>query len=412
MVKVITFGCRLNLYESDIIKNFLAQTKSDNITVINSCAVTNEAERQVKQSIRRVYRENSEQEIIVVGCAAELNPEIYKKMPGVVKVLGNKEKLQYRNYLNCNHKLEKIRKEKSEVIFLSFQNRSRPFVQIQNGCNHSCTFCCITHARGENKSVPITSIVEQVRLLVRNGHKEIVLTGVNITGFGVDLPGNPSLGSMIRRLLNLVPELKRLRLSSIDVAEIDNELFNIIVNEPRLMPHIHISAQSGDNMILKRMKRRHNREKIIEFCAQVRKNRPEVVFGADMIAGFPTESEEMFKNSYDVIIEAGITYLHVFPYSNKNGTPASRMPQVAVNVRKERAKRLRKLGENQLKSFYRSQIGSTHEIIIEKENFGRAQNFALVKFEGSYDVGNTIKVKIINSKEDKYLVGVEDNAHL
>ncbi|MBQ4875142.1 MAG: tRNA (N(6)-L-threonylcarbamoyladenosine(37)-C(2))-methylthiotransferase MtaB [Rickettsiaceae bacterium H1] len=404
MIKIITFGCRLNFYESEVIKNSLEKTNVKNLTIIHSCAVTNEAERQVQQTIRREHRTNSERKIIVVGCAVELDKEKYEKMPGVIKVLSNKEKLNHKNYSSGN----KIFENEHSIIVPYFGNRSRAFVQIQNGCNHSCTFCAITHARGNNRSIPITDIINQVKILLENGHKEIVLTGVDITDFGSDLPGKPSLGSMIKRLLNTLPNLQRLRLSSVDVAEIDKELFDLIVSEKRLMPHIHISAQSGDDMILKRMKRRHNRRQIIDFCQKVKEKRPEVVFGADMISGFPTETEEMFENSYNLILEAGIIYLHVFPYSPKMGTAAARMPQVDPRVKKNRAKLLRELGSKQMQKFYKSQLDCEHEVILEKKNYGRAQNFSLIRLNQSGKIGSLVKTKIIGNNKDQYLIGITD----
>ncbi len=361
MTDIITFGCRLNFYESEIIKRSVKLAGREDVIVINSCAVTNEAERQVKQSIRKAYRENPGKKIIVVGCAAQLNPEKYNEMPEVSKVLGNNEKLSYKNYLD-DDEVEAV--TDTPINMPTFQDRARAFVQIQNGCNHDCTFCCITHARGANKSVPIANIVSQVQALIEHGHHEIVLTGVDITDFGGDLPGKPSLGALVKRLLNTVPQLQRLRLSSIDVAEIDHELFQLITTEKRLMPHIHISAQSGDDMILKRMKRRHNRQQIIEFCHEVRKKRPDVVFGADIIAGFPTETDDMFQNTYRMVQQANITYLHVFPYSSRNGTPAARMPQVDGALKKRRAKALRDLGRESVINFYQKQIGTEHEIIL------------------------------------------------
>ena len=405
MVDIITFGCRLNFYESEIIKNAVKKADRQDVIVINSCAVTNEAERQVKQAIRKAYRENPDKKIIVAGCAAQLHPEEYNKMPEVSQVLGNEEKLSYKSYLEHNTDVDIT--DDQEILVPNFQERSRAFVQVQNGCNHDCTFCCITHARGNNKSVPIANIVSQVQTLIDNDHQEIVLTGVDITDFGGDLPGQPSLGAMIKRLLNTVPQLQRLRLSSIDVAEIDDELFQLIINEERLMPHIHISAQSGDNMILKRMKRRHNRNQVIDFCQEVRNKRPEVVFGADIIAGFPTETDHMFENTYDMINKAGITYLHVFPYSSRSNTPAARMPQVDNHIKKHRAKVLRDFGKNAVMNFYQQQIGSEQEVILEKDNYGRSRNFAMVKIENidSNTTSSTFKVKITNNNVDRYLVG-------
>lgn len=405
MTKVITFGCRLNFYESGIIQEALKKANRQDVIVIHSCAVTNEAEKKVKQAIRKSHREHPEKKIIVAGCAAQLNPEEYLNMAGVSQVLGNKEKLLHKNYLLEKDSVSSITPTQDEPTVPNFQDRSRAFVQVQNGCNHDCTFCAITHARGRNRSIPIGHIVYQTQELIKNGHQEIVLTGVDITDFGQDLPGKPSLGSMVRRLLNLTPELTRLRLSSIDVAEIDDELFNLIINEQRLVPHIHISAQSGDNMILKRMKRRHNRDQIISFCHKVKKHRPEVTFGADIIAGFPTETDKMFDNTCSMIQEANIVYLHVFPYSAKTGTAAARMPQVSMELRKQRAKILRDINKISLINFYQSQINTEHEVIIEKNNYGRSRNFAVVKLDTTDIMGDIVNVKIIGNQEDKFLLG-------
>ncbi len=404
MAEIITFGCRLNFYESDVINSNLDNKNLKDLVIIHSCSVTHEAERQVKQAIRKVHRSEPQKKIIVIGCAVELHKKKYEEIEGVVKVLGNKEKFDYHKYLP-NELAKTANTSKAKTQKPTIQKRSRAFVQIQNGCNHSCTFCAITNARGQNKSATIYDIIQQVESLLENGHKEIVLTGVDISDFGSDLPGDCNLAILIKRMLNTLPELKRLRLSSIDVAEINDDLFNLIATEKRIMPHIHISAQSGDNMILKRMKRRHNRQQVIDFCKRMHGIRPEVVFGADMIAGFPTETDEMFTNSHNMLVEAGITYLHIFPYSPRDGTAAARMPQVENNVKKERAKLLRNLGAKRTEAFYRSQIGSIHEVIIEKPYYGRAQNFALVKVNNTLNVGDVVKVKITDSDKSNNLIG-------
>ncbi len=392
MKRVVTFGCRLNVYESEIIQNNLSQINDENIIVVNSCAVTNEAERQVGQAIRRIHRENPEKKIIVAGCAAQLNPTKYADMPGVYKVLGNEEKLKSESYSGSTkilvNNIDSV-KEASVHLIKGFQDRVRAFVQVQNGCNHECTFCCITHARGPNRSIGIGEIVNQVRTLVANGYNEIVFTGVDITDFGADLPGKPNLAKLIKRLLMHVPELKRLRLSSVDVAEIDEELLDIIVHEQRLMPHIHISLQSGDNMILKRMKRRHNREQVIEFCNYIRSKRASVVFGADIITGFPTETREMFQNTIDLLTDTQLTYLHVFPFSAREGTPAARMPQLDKSIRKERARELIVIGKRYENDLYKSLIGKIQKVVVERNGYGRAENFALIKFNN-----NTEEVKV------------------
>lgn len=315
---IITFGCRLNIYESEIIRDNLQKSGLENVTVINTCAVTKQAEKQARQAIRRLKKEHPEKRIIVTGCAAQNTPEMFASMKEVDKVIGNEEKLSDKNY---NFDEERVIvndimsvKETANHLVKSFEGKARAFIQVQNGCDHRCTFCMIPFGRGNSRSVPIGVIVEQVRSLHASGYQEIVLTGVDVTAYGADLPGAPTFAQMIRRLLALVPELQRLRLSSIDVAEIDDDLFELMAHNKRLMPHFHISLQAGDNMILKRMKRRHNREQVIDFCHKLRSLRPEVSFGADIIAGFPTETDEMFENTRTLIAEAGIQYLHVFPY--------------------------------------------------------------------------------------------------
>ena len=396
MQKVITFGCRLNLYESSIIEDALDKSDRKNVIVINSCAVTNEAERQVKRAIRKAHKENPDAEIIVVGCAVDLNPDEYRKMAGVTLVLNNKSKLDYRNYV----------KDRSAIIGESNryipQKRARAFVKIQDGCNHSCTFCSITHARGNNISVPVNDVVEQIRILVENGYNEVVLTGVDIADYGLDC--NSSLAQLVQRIINVVRNLPRIRLSSIDVAEIDEALFTLIASEPRIMPHLHLSIQSGDNMILKRMKRRHTREQVIDFCKRFRILRPDIVFGADIIAGFPTETDAMFQNTVDLIEDAGITYLHVFPFSPRENTPASKMPQVPQHIKKMRAAQLRGLGDTKSSQFYCAQVNTRQKILMEYPDRGRAENFALVKLNYNAPVKKIIEVDI-KGVEGDYLLG-------
>jgi threonylcarbamoyladenosine tRNA methylthiotransferase MtaB len=324
-------------------------------------------------------------------------------MQEVDKIIGNEEKLYSKNYSFEGEKslVNDIMsvKETAPQLITNFEGRTRGFIQIQNGCNHRCTFCIIPFARGNSRSVPIGEIVEQTKILVDQGYKEIVLTGVDVTDYGLDLPGSPKLGQMIKRLLNLVPDLKRLRLSSIDVAEIDEELFELMVYNKKLMPHFHISLQAGDNMILKRMKRRHNREQIIEYCNKLRSLRQDVSFGADIIAGFPTETENMFLNTKNLISEAKLQYLHVFPYSERENTPASRMPQIDIKIRRERAKILRDEGEKQLKIFYNKFIGREFEALVEKDNFARLENFIQVKLDETLDQGSFVNVKLLNIQD-------------
>lgn len=411
-IQINTFGCRLNIYESEAIKEKLKDVPhKEDIIVFNTCAVTKEAEKQAVQAIRKAKRENPDKKIIVTGCAAQLDPQKFAQMPEVEKVLGNEEKFEKKNYA-LNSKTEEMKiivndimsvKETAGHIVSGFEGKIRSFVQIQNGCNHRCTFCTIPFARGNSRSVPISSIVEQTRKLVENGYKEIVLTGVDITDFGKDLPGSPTLGEMTSRLLKLVPELSMLRISSLDIAEIDPILFDLMANEPRLMPYVHISLQAGDNMILKRMKRRHTREQVIEFCHNLRKLRPETVFGADIIAGFPTETEEMFNNSLNLIHEANLQLLHVFPYSARSNTPAARMPQVLKQVRKERAEKLRIAGQNELEKLLKASIGNKYKMIVEQNNLARTENFLQVKLLSSHETGSIIE-KEITGYENKLLI--------
>jgi len=403
-VEVINFGCRLNSYEGEIIRQQAQAVGLQDAIIFNSCAVTSEAERQVRQAIRKSRKEHPDAKIIVTGCSAQIHPELYKNMGEVDKVLGNSEKLEKSGYEFVITNSEKALvndimsvKETASHLVTSFEGRARAFVQVQNGCDHRCTFCIIPFGRGNSRSAPLGDIAAQVRKLVAAGFKEVVLTGVDISDYGKDLPGQPTLGQMMRRLLALAPELPRLRLSSIDAVEVDEDVYRLIAGEPRLMPHIHISLQAGDDMILKRMKRRHNRQDILDFCARVRALRPDVVFGADIIAGFPTETEEMFLNTLRLVEEAGLTYLHVFPYSSRPGTPAAKMPQVPKHVRKERAARLRAAGDKQLGNYLKSQIGNTIEVLVEKDRLGRSPHFAVVELDRDCEPGGLVKAKIINA---------------
>jgi threonylcarbamoyladenosine tRNA methylthiotransferase MtaB len=408
-LKVVTFGCRLNSYESELIKKSATDAGLTDTVIFNSCAVTSEAERQLRQAIRKEKRNNPNAKLIITGCAAQVNAQKYASMPEVDKVIGNTEKTKKDSYLSLAE-TEKVLvndimsvTETAPQFIDSFDGRARAFMQVQTGCNHRCTFCIIPYGRGNSRSVPIGEIVLQAQLLVDAGFKEIVITGVDITGYGLDLPGTPSLAQMILRLLNNVPKLHRLRFSSIDVAEIDDELLELIVKEPRIMPHLHLSLQSGDNMILKRMKRRHNRQQIIDFCDEVRKLRPDVVFGADIIAGFPTEDAAMFQNTLNIVDEANLTYLHVFPYSERDGTPASRMPQVEKHIRKERAKILRKKGEEKIAQHYQSQIGKRLNVLVEAGNIGRSADFSAVKLENVSE-GDLLEVTITSASSNMLYV--------
>lgn len=412
--EIVTFGCRLNSYESEVIKKLLLENNvEEEIIVFNTCAVTKEAERQARQAIRKAYRENPSKKILVTGCAAQINPKSFSDMMEVSKVIGNQEKLISTNYKELDFSIESEKvlvndimsvKETAGHLVSSFEGKSRAFIQIQNGCNHRCTFCTIPYGRGNSRSVALSEIVDQAQLLVNSEYKEIVLTGVDITDYGLDLPGSPSLAQTIRRLLALVPELNRLRLSSIDIAEIDQELMDLIKYEKRLMPHFHISLQAGDDMVLKRMKRRHKRAQVIEFCNIVREYREDPVFGADIIAGFPTETEEMFKNSLNLVHEAKLQYLHVFAYSEREGTPAARMPQVDKNIRKQRAARLREAGLKELKDFLSRQVGKVYSAITESNQMARGENFIKIKLDQDIEGGKLVEVDIKGIEED-YLIG-------
>ncbi len=407
--QIVTFGCRLNTFESEVIREH-TQGLSNTI-IFNTCAVTNEAERQARQAIRKAHRNNPTAQIIVTGCSAQINPQTYADMPEVSRVLGNQEKMHSENYNNPGKivvgDIMEV-KETAGHLVSGFESRVRAFVEIQNGCDHRCTFCTIPYARGNHRSVPIGAIVDQVRTLVAGGCREVVFTGVDITGYGADLPGIPTLGQMTRRVLSQVPELPRLRLSSIDPAEVDDDVFQLIADEPRLMPHLHISLQAGDDMVLKRMKRRHLRKNVIDFCERARKSRPEVVFGADIIAGFPTETEAMHRNSLRIVEECGLTYLHVFPYSARQGTPAARMPQVPGHIIKERAASLRSLGDAALNKFLETRVGKTAQVLIEKQNQGRSEQYVPIRITQSGvhidDIGGIVEVRI-DGVDQKALTG-------
>ena len=405
---VLTFGCRLNVYESEIIKN-IVQNLNEEVIVFNTCAVTSEAERQARQSIRKMRKEKPNAKIIVTGCSAQTNPGVYEKMLEVDLVLGNQEKLKSEFYHFDDSSKVKVNdimsvKETSLHFLEGFDEKSRAFLEIQMGCNHRCTFCIIPFGRGNSRSVPLTEIVNVSKNLVQNGYQEIVFTGVDLTSYGEDLPGTPTLTQIIRRFLALVPNLPRLRLSSLDPAEIDDDFLNLVATEPRLMPHFHISLQAGDDLILKRMKRRHLREHVIEFCNNIRKVKPDAVFGADIIAGFPTESDEAFENSLKIVQECDLTFLHVFPYSPRPGTPAARMPQVPKPLIKERARRLRDLGEVQLSNYLKTEIGKVRTVLIERNQMGRTEHYAPVDLSNIPhlpDVGNLITMKITSSTGNK-----------
>ncbi len=461
--QIVTFGCRLNAYESEAIKEALKKTDQKNLIVFNSCAVTSEAERELRQALRRARKNNPDARIVVTGCAAQIDPEKYAKMEEVDLVLGNVEKSNPESYSLSSQQIPKQKAElletnksiadalfysvpnklddhvshKDRIFFENrsaaanfltvnetskikvndimsvkdtapqlvsyFENQTRAFLEIQNGCNHRCTFCIIPFGRGNSRSVAFGEIVLQVKKMVAAGHKEVVFTGVDISGYGEDLAAPITLSQMIKRLLKLVPELPRLRLSSIDVAEIDEDFFEILKNEPRFMPYLHLSVQSGDDLILKRMKRRHNRQQVLDFCTKAREIRSEITFGCDIIAGFPTETEEMFLNSVQLIKEAGIIFTHIFPYSKRDGTPAAKMPQVNGAIIKERAKILRETGQKELQKFLKSQVGKNLSVIVEKNGIGKSENFLDVKIlqeDRKIKAGEILKVKILQAEEN------------
>ncbi len=398
--EIITFGCRLNAFESEVIRGHAEAAGLDDAVIINTCAVTSEAERQARQTIRKLRRENPERRIIVTGCAAQVNGDAFAGMEEVDVVLGNEEKLAAESYLNLPADggvlISDIMQatETSGHLIKAFDARTRAFVQIQQGCDHRCTFCIIPFGRGNSRSVPMGFLASQMSELVDAGYNEFVLTGVDISSYGGDLPGTPSLGELCRRLLNSVTGLERLRLSSLDPAVVDEEMIQLIEDDERLMPHLHLSVQAGSDMILKRMKRRHNRRDVIELCNRLRAARDDLVFGADIITGFPTETEEMFEDTLNLVDEAGITYLHVFPYSPRPGTPAAKMPQIPDKIRRERAKRLRERGEEAKSVYFDTLIGSTARMLSEAENRGYTDHYAPVHLETPITPGSVLPVKI------------------
>ncbi len=398
-VEIVTFGCRLNANESEAIRKAATEAGRTNLIVVNTCAVTNEATAQARQTIRKLRRSNPSSDIVVTGCAAQTDPAMFADMPEVTQVLGNAGKMKPASWADPG--TERVRvddimsvKETALHLIDGMQGLARAFVQVQNGCDHRCTFCIIPYGRGPSRSVPMGAVVEQVRKLVENGCREIVLTGVDLTSYGADLPGTPALGTLVRTILKLVPDLPRLRISSIDAVEADADLFRAIAEEERLMPHLHISLQAGDDLVLKRMKRRHLREDAIAFCTDVRRARPDMVFGADFIAGFPTETEAQFQKTLALVGECGLTHLHVFPYSPRPGTPAAKMPQVPRAVAKERATRLRARGEEALRTHLAAEIGKHRMALVENPMTGRTEGFALVKFARAAETGQVVPVTI------------------
>ena len=395
-VEVLNFGCRLNTYEGEVMRGHAAAL--DNSIVVNTCAVTMEAERQARQAIRRAHRENPGAEIVVTGCAAQIDPGAWAAIPGVSRVLGNEDKLKPESWLpGAGTAVSDIMvaRETAPQLVTEFMGRARAFVQVQQGCDHRCTFCIIPFGRGPNRSVPIGAIVDQVRTLVASGYREIVLTGVDVTSYGPDLPGAPTLGQMIRRVLALVPELPRLRLSSIDPAAIDDDLWRLIECEPRLMPHLHLSLQAGSDMILKRMKRRHTRAQGLDAIIRARALRPGIGIGADLIAGFPTETDELFAETLAMVEEAAIPFLHVFPYSERPGTPAARMPSVPKQIRRERAALLRAASEAAALRFYDAMIGQNVAVLSETGTGGHTEHFAPVRLVAA--PGTLVPARVIGA---------------
>ena len=403
-VDILTFGCRLTTYESEVMRG-LSTAVTDTV-IVNTCAVTAEAERQARQAIRKVARERPGVRIVVTGCAAQIDPASWAALPNVDRVLGNDDKLKPESWLpGAGSAVSDIMvaRETAAHLVTEFASRARAFVQVQQGCDHRCTFCIIPFGRGPNRSVPIGAIADQVRTLVAGGYQEVVLTGVDVASYGPDLPGAPSLGQMIRRLLLAVPELPRLRLSSIDPAAIDDDLWRLIAEEPRLMPHLHLSLQAGSDMILKRMRRRHSRAEALAVVRRARDLRPGIGLGADLIAGFPTETDALFAETLAFVQEAALPYLHVFPYSERPGTPASRMPAVPKPVRKDRAAVLRAAGSAEAGRFFAQQIGRTVSLLTEAERSGHTEHFAPVRLAVASAPGRLIQVRVTGATDDALL---------
>lgn len=414
--KFTTQGCRLNAYETEAMKELAEEAGLDNIVVVNTCAVTAEAVRKSKQEIRKLRRDNPEAQVVVTGCAAQIEPATFSAMDEVDLVVGNTEKMQAETWRNIAQgpdfvgKTEKVLvddimsvQDTAGHLIDGFGTRSRAYVQVQNGCDHRCTFCIIPYGRGNSRSVPAGVVVDQIKRLVDKGYNEVVLTGVDITSWGADLPMLPKLGDLVQRILKLVPDLPRLRISSIDSVEADPALIDAVASEMRLMPHLHLSLQAGDDMILKRMKRRHLRDDAIEFCSDMRKARPDIIYGADIIAGFPTETEEMFENSLKLIDDCGLTWLHIFPFSPRTGTPAARMPQMDRSIIKERAGRLRARGAVAVQNHLATQVGTQHNVLMENARMGRTEGFTEVVFDTDQEKGVIVPTMIKDHSETQLL---------
>ncbi|WP_425084796.1 tRNA (N(6)-L-threonylcarbamoyladenosine(37)-C(2))-methylthiotransferase MtaB [Ruegeria profundi] len=409
--KFTTLGCRLNAYETEAMKELSQQAGLQDAVIVNTCAVTAEAVRKARQEIRKLRRENPNARLIVTGCAAQTEPQTFSAMDEVDAVIGNTEKMQPDTWKGMaadfigeteTVQVDDIMSvtETAGHLIDGFGTRSRAYVQVQNGCDHRCTFCIIPYGRGNSRSVPAGVVVDQIKRLVDKGYNEVVLTGVDLTSWGADLPAQPKLGDLVMRILKLVPDLPRLRISSIDSIEVDENLMQAIATEPRLMPHLHLSLQHGDNLILKRMKRRHMRDDAIRFTEEARNLRPDMTFGADIIAGFPTETEAHFANSLKLVTDCNLTWLHVFPYSKREGTPAARIPQqVNGKIIKDRAARLRKAGEAQVAKHLSAQIGQTHHILMENPHMGRTEQFTEVSFDTAHPEGQIVTATITGQTE-------------
>lgn len=408
-IETLTFGCRLNAYESEVVKSEAEKAGLADALIVNTCAVTAEAVRQAKQAIRKARRDNPGRQIIVTGCAAQTEARTFGDMAEVDLVIGNDDKMKAESYkplafgvpLNDKVQVNDIMsvRETAAHLIEAMDGRTRAFVQVQNGCDHRCTFCIIPFGRGPSRSVPMGAVVEQIKKLVSNGYREVVLTGVDITSYGPDLPGSPTLGKLTQQILRHVPDLPRLRISSIDSIEADPALYDAIGSDMRLMPHLHLSLQSGDDMILKRMKRRHSRAEALDVVQKLRTLRPDMVFGADIITGFPTETDEMAENTYRIVTEADLTYLHVFPFSPRPGTPAARMPQVDKGLAKARAVRLRELGDRQFLKRAEARVGQVESVLVEKAGLGRTEHFLPIAVAG-YGPGDIISVRVTGAGPD------------
>ena len=409
-VEVVTFGCRLNAYESEVIRQRAAEDGLTDAVIFNTCAVTNEAVRQARQAIRKVRRERPGARLIVTGCAAQIDPAAFAAMDEIDLVLGNGEKTASGAYAPALADAPRVRvndimsvRETAGHLIDGLKDRARAYVEVQNGCDHRCTFCIIPFGRGNSRSAPAGEVVEQIRRLTAEGYREVVLTGVDVTSWGSDLPGQPTLGQLVARILKLVPDLPRLRLSSIDAAEIDPDLLQCLATEPRLMPYLHLSLQAGDDMILKRMKRRHSAQQALDLVASVRAVRPDVAFGADLIAGFPTETDEMFANSIALVEQAGLAFLHVFPFSPRPGTPAARMPQLERGLIKQRAARLREAGDKALIRHLAAQVGRQLQGLVERPGTARAEDFTEIHFDAVAEPGQVVAL-LVTGHTDKHLI--------